>query len=169
MPTIEVNFDEPRQGPICYAADAGDAIKFVWHEQHNLHRMPDRASYEACSFGSAERLANAGPNAGVVVDFDGTDAYFSCSKICASNGHKVRVCLNGESSCSSCCGFVAASNSSSLDASPPSCPPPLGPAPIGTLYVLLIIGGVIALVVVPSIAFYRRCRDPKPVGQRAVV
>ena len=164
---IEVNFDEPRQGPICYAANAGAQIKFSWHEQHNLHRLPDRSAYESCTFGSAQRLASAGPKPdGIVVQFVGRhDEYYSCSKICASNGHKVRICLNGTYACGGCCGFVgngSATTSSSNGASPPSCPPPLGPAPLGVLPVLLIVCGVAALLVA-LVAFCRwRCRaEPK--------
>ena len=73
--TIEVDYDYPRNGPVCFAAEAGDRIKFAWHEQHNLHRLPSRHAYDSCAFGAAERLASAGPRPeGVVVDFGGDDA-----------------------------------------------------------------------------------------------
>ena len=53
--TIEVDFDRPRNGPVCFAAEAGDRIKLAWREQHNLHRLPSRNDYDSCAFGAAER------------------------------------------------------------------------------------------------------------------
>ena len=40
-------------------------------------------------------MADAAPNPGVIVQLpsEGT-RYFACSKICSSNGHKVKVCIN---------------------------------------------------------------------------
>ena len=115
--TIEVDYDHPRNGPVCFAAEAGDRIKLAWREQHNLHRFPSRHDYDSCAFGAAERLASAGPRPeGVVVDFGGDDAYFACSKICKSNGHKVRICLNNPSGCRGC-GFV---NGSAIESRPSS-------------------------------------------------
>ena len=110
--TIEVDFDRPRNGPVCFAAEAGDRIKLAWREQHNLHRLPSRNDYDSCAFGAAERIASAGPRPeGVVVDFGGDDAHFACSKICKSNGHKVRICLNNTSGCQGCCAGTAVSSS----------------------------------------------------------
>lgn len=157
--TIEVDYDHPRNGPVCFAAEAGDRIKFAWHEQHNLHRFPSRHAYDSCAFGAAERLASAGPRPeGVVVDFGGDDAYFSCSKICKSNGHKVRICLNNTRGCRGCCGFVNASATS--PGSPPTCPPPLGPAPLETAFVPLLVCGCGAVVLLlMALAYYRWCRQ----------
>ena len=94
--TVDVDFDAPRRGPVCIGAAVGDQLKFSWNEYHNLHEMPDRASYDDCKFGSATQLAPAAPNpGGVVVDLPSAGTrYFACSKICASNGHKVKVCVS---------------------------------------------------------------------------
>ena len=64
-------------------------------EWHNLHELPSYEAYSSCDFSSATQLASAAPNPnGVSVDVSGPgDRYFSCSKICASHGHKVHVCV----------------------------------------------------------------------------
>jgi len=94
--TVNVDFDAPRRGPMCVSAAVGDQLKFSWDEYHNLHEMPDRASYDECKFGAATELAPAAPNPeGVVVELPSTGTrFFACSKICASNGHKVKVCVS---------------------------------------------------------------------------
>ena len=97
MPEVSIDFDEPRFGPVCVHAVAGDTLKFQWDEWHNLHELPDFEAYESCDFAGAVELADAAPNpAGVfvAVPLSGeADLYFSCSKICASHGHKVHVCV----------------------------------------------------------------------------
>ena len=95
MPSeVLIDFDEPRYGPVCVHAVAGDTLKFQWDEWHNLHELPDYDAYEGCDFEDAVVLAGAAPNAGVYVDATQPgDLYFSCSKICASHGHKVHVCV----------------------------------------------------------------------------
>ena len=94
MPEVSIDFDEPRFGPVCVHAVAGDTLKFQWDEWHNLHELPDYDAYEGCDFEDAVVLAGAAPNAGVYVDATQPgDLYFSCSKICASHGHKVHVCV----------------------------------------------------------------------------
>ena len=72
-------------------------------EYHNLHEMPDRKSYDDCIFGAATKLADAAPNPGVDVSLtaEGT-RYFACSKICSSNGHKVKVCVEGGNKTATC-------------------------------------------------------------------
>lgn len=160
--TIEVDYDRPRNGPVCFAAEAGDRIKLAWREQHNLHSLPSRHDYDSCAFGAAERLASAGPRPeGVVVDFGGDDAYFACSKICKSNGHKVRICLNNTRGCQGCCGFVngSATRPGSHMGPPPACPPPFRPAPLETAFVpLLVCAGGAAVLLLTALAYYRCCR-----------
>jgi len=93
--TVDIDFDRPRSGPLCVSAAVGDQLKFAWGELHNLHELPDRAGYVACDFGGAIQLAPAAPNpGGVVVNLPGEGTrFFACSKICKSNGHKVKVCV----------------------------------------------------------------------------
>uniref|UniRef100_A0A7S1G1R7 Uncharacterized protein n=1 Tax=Corethron hystrix TaxID=216773 RepID=A0A7S1G1R7_9STRA len=103
---VSIDFDVPRRGPLCVSVDETDSLEFVWEEWHNLHSMPDEESYAACDFSEATLLAKAAPNpAGHVVTTNGESAmFFSCSKICSRNGHKVRVCVGGygeeENACS---------------------------------------------------------------------
>mmetsp|Transcript_39377 Transcript_39377/g.47344 ORF Transcript_39377/g.47344 Transcript_39377/m.47344 type:complete len:321 (+) Transcript_39377:177-1139(+) len=100
--TITIDFDVPRYGGMCVSVDEADTVKFVWDEYHNLHRMPNEESYQQCDFSSATKLADAVPNpTGVSIPRHqgqgiSTDVmFFSCSKICDSNDHKVRVCVGG--------------------------------------------------------------------------
>ena len=66
---ITVDFDAPRRGPVCVGATVGDTLKFAWNEYHNLHEMPDSASYTDCKFSAATQLAPAKPNPeGVIVE-----------------------------------------------------------------------------------------------------
>ena len=100
--TIGIDYDRPRSGPLCVAAAVGDVLKFSWKELHNLNELTDRNSYDQCVFSGAQKLADAKPNAGVIVELPTAGTrYFACSKICASNGHKVKVCVleNGGSGC----------------------------------------------------------------------
>jgi len=109
---ITIDFDVPRYGPLCVSIDGGDVLEFVWDEYHNLHELPDEDSYDGCDFSDAVVLAYAAPNpSGTIVetgDGDGdvdvddnrynnrySERYFSCSKICRRNRHKVRVCVGG--------------------------------------------------------------------------
>ena len=101
---IDIDFDEPRNGPVCVSAVAGDVLHFSWSEWHNLHEMTGYEEYVSCNFDDAVKYADAEPNpAGVFFTLDATsrDRYFSCSKICASHGHKVHVCIT-EDETSSC-------------------------------------------------------------------
>jgi len=96
---VSIDFDVPRYGPLCISVDNGDALKFVWEEYHNLHMLLDENSFENCDFSNAVALSPQGkpmPN-GYTVEETSADSisYFSCSKICASNGHKVMVCRGG--------------------------------------------------------------------------
>ena len=97
---ITVDFDAPRRGPVCVGATVGDTLKFAWNEYHNLHEMPDSASYTDCKFSAATQLAPAKPNPqGVIVELPAAGTrFFSCSKICKSNGHKVKVCVSNPGS-----------------------------------------------------------------------
>ena len=93
---IDIDFDTPRNGPVCVKATRGDVLHFQWDEWHNLHEMPDYDAYDGCKFGDAVLYADAKPNpTGVKFDLDdeSLDRYFSCSKICSSHGHKVHVCI----------------------------------------------------------------------------
>ena len=93
---IDIDFDEPRYGPVCVSASPGDVLHFSWDEYHNLHELPHYDAYEGCDFSDAVKYADAAPNpTGVSFTLDASahDRYFSCSKICASNGHKVHVCI----------------------------------------------------------------------------
>mmetsp|Transcript_122243 Transcript_122243/g.346552 ORF Transcript_122243/g.346552 Transcript_122243/m.346552 type:complete len:232 (-) Transcript_122243:186-881(-) len=98
--TISLDFDVPRQGPVCVQAVVGDTVVFHWGEYHNLHELPAEADYTSCNFAAAgvTQLAGAGPNRspGVTVgpfSVAGVDKFYACSKICSSHGHKVRVCV----------------------------------------------------------------------------
>jgi hypothetical protein len=128
--TVDVDFDAPRRGPVCVGAAKGDQLKFSWGEYHNLHEMPDRASYDDCVFGSANQLAPAAPNpGGVVVDLPSAGTrYFACSKICASNGHKVKVCVSDGAAQECDCPEGRSVGPSSP--SPPTFPPIASPAPL---------------------------------------
>ena len=163
--TIEVDFDRPRNGPVCFAAEAGDRIKLAWREQHNLHRLSSRNDYDSCAFGAAERLASAGPRPeGVVVDFGGDDAYTLRAPRYARatrpqgpdlpqqhewmpgllrfrerqrNKHRIRSSIGP----------------------PPACPPPFGQEPLETAFVpLLVCAGGAAVLLLTALAYYRWCR-----------
>ena len=115
---LEIDFDEPRYGAVCYRAQVGDVLRFVWDENHNLWELPDRASYDACSFGSATNLVDAGPQpSGLSVTVtSASEQFFACSKICASNDHKVHICVDStlcDASCRNITGtsFVSTSTS----------------------------------------------------------
>ncbi|CAD7954628.1 unnamed protein product [Amoebophrya sp. A120] len=100
---IRVDFDVPRYGPRCVEASLGDSVTFHWDEHHNLHHLASENDYRFCNFAAATKLANAGPNPrGVTVGPWTTagDRFYSCSKICSTNGHKVRVCVATECTCS---------------------------------------------------------------------
>ncbi|CAD7964587.1 unnamed protein product [Amoebophrya sp. A25] len=101
---VLIDFDEPRKGPICVATRVSDSVTFKWEEYHNLHELTDENAYRYCSFASATKLADAAPNSGVSVRLGSTPTtrYFSCSKICSSHGHKVRLCVVGPSEPLSC-------------------------------------------------------------------
>jgi hypothetical protein len=67
--------------------------------------MQDFNDYSSCSFSGATQLASAQPNDGVHVTLSTAgERYFACSKICASNGHKVKICVREAGDLSSCCG-----------------------------------------------------------------
>mmetsp|Transcript_53828 Transcript_53828/g.58367 ORF Transcript_53828/g.58367 Transcript_53828/m.58367 type:complete len:390 (-) Transcript_53828:2951-4120(-) len=120
---VSIDFDVPRYGPICISIDENDIIEFVWNEYHNLHFLPNEKSYVECDFSEAIPLVPEGrPNpSGYMIEAsiasstqttnpviasteiyndifatsNTTIRYFSCSKICSSNGHKVKVCAGG--------------------------------------------------------------------------
>jgi len=119
---VSIDFDVPRYGPICISIDESDMIEFVWNEYHNLHLLPNEKSYLECDFSGAIPLFPEGrPNpSGYMIEAsiasstqtkspviateinndtfatsNTTVRYFSCSKICSSNGHKVKVCAGG--------------------------------------------------------------------------
>lgn len=90
---VLIDFDFPRQGPICVSVDSSDTVRFIWKEYHDLHKMNEDA-YDACDFSNAILIEPAAPNPrGSTVPTE--DSFFSCSKICASNGHKTRLCVGG--------------------------------------------------------------------------
>ena len=110
--SITFDFDAPRSGEVCIAVDNSDTIKFVWKGNHNLYRMPDAKSFRSCNFSGATELANAMPNpTGRIVSRGCASSssscnsvlFFACSKICASNGHRVRVCVGGNFGETSAC------------------------------------------------------------------
>jgi plastocyanin len=99
---VSIDFDVPRYGPLCISVDEGDVLEFVWEEYHNLHMLLDEASFVDCDFSNAVALSPEGKPQpmGYTVVAEAVTAqedvsYFSCSKICASNGHKVQVCRGG--------------------------------------------------------------------------
>ena len=121
---VMIDFDIPRYGPICISINDNDDIKFVWNEYHNLNMLAhanaaasandnnneiENNSFRNCDFTNAIPLIGTGqPNplgytieASEEVDAEMVDddvvvvRYFACSKICASNGHKVKVCSGG--------------------------------------------------------------------------
>lgn len=136
--TIQINFDEPRSGAVCYRASTGDQLNFYWSEYHNLHSLPSKAAYDLCEFGQATQLAAAGPQPGgvVVTVTSATEQFFACSKICASNDHKVHICIDGALCDSSCrlpeAGDGASSATAQQSAGSPAqtqTPPPPRPPP----------------------------------------
>lgn len=96
---VSIDFDEPRYGPICISVDENDGLEFVWEEYHNLHRLLDEESFRNCDFSNAVALVPEGrpQPSGYMIEasMSTTARYFSCSKICASNGHKVKICAGG--------------------------------------------------------------------------
>lgn len=89
------DYDKPRGGPHCLRILAGDTVKLHWDEYHDLHKLNSENAYRDCNFNNAPKLKSANPNEGghVVGPFSaGQTAYYSCSKICRSNGHKVKIC-----------------------------------------------------------------------------
>jgi hypothetical protein len=116
---VMIDFDIPRYGPICISINDNDDIKFVWNEYHNLNMLAranaaninneiENNSFRNCDFTNAIPLIGTGqPNPlGYTIEASEVDAsevdddvvvvrYFACSKICASNGHKVKVCSGG--------------------------------------------------------------------------
>eukprot|EP00929_Paragymnodinium_shiwhaense_P081216 TRINITY_DN42447_c0_g1_i1.p1 TRINITY_DN42447_c0_g1~~TRINITY_DN42447_c0_g1_i1.p1 ORF type:complete len:163 (+),score=8.38 TRINITY_DN42447_c0_g1_i1:41-529(+) len=96
---VSIDFDVPRSGPICLPADVGTTAVFHWSEAHNLNELTSKQAYDRCSFTGSQVLAGEGRNAGVKVSLPSAGSrYFACSKICGSNGHKVKICV-GETSC----------------------------------------------------------------------
>ena len=95
--THSFDFDRPRQGPHCLQIQQGDSVRFYWDEYHNLKELTSESNYNSCNFAGGAVLQSAGsPNPGgiTVGPFDTTgDRFYGCSKICSSNGHKVRVCV----------------------------------------------------------------------------
>jgi len=96
---VSIDFDVPRYGPLCVSVDEGDDLEFAWEEYHNLHQLPNEASFRDCDFSEAVALAPEGNpmpmGYQVEVTEEVREQYFACSKICASNGHKVKVCVGG--------------------------------------------------------------------------
>ena len=113
---ITINYDAARTGPICVSMDnnnnnhdsSSSHLQLVWKENHNLYQLPNEISFRNCDFSNATLLQKAGPNpTGYTVKMNNTTTsnmttpkvyYFACSKLCASNGHKVQVCVgnNGQ-------------------------------------------------------------------------
>ena len=120
---VNINFDVPRQGEVCVAANVGDQAKFYWSELHNLNELYDETKYEKCQFGGATQLAPSGPKPnGIMVDLTAAgDRYFACSKICKSNDHKVKICV-GASTCT-CAGQEPAEDGKADDGDKPAAAP----------------------------------------------
>ena len=125
---ITINYDAARTGPICVSMDnnnnnnnnnndsSSSRLQLVWKENHNLYQLPNEISFRNCDFSNATLLQKAGPNpTGYMVKMNNMTTttmtttssimtttnqvyYFACSKLCASNGHKVQVCVgnNGQ-------------------------------------------------------------------------
>lgn len=81
--------------------------------------MPNEDAYLNCNFQGATMLARAWPNrSGVTVDLKSAgDRFYACSKICQSNGHRVRICAGG-SSCG--CSEGRTYEPTRIDNSPPA-------------------------------------------------
>lgn len=101
---ISIDFDVPRHGPLCISINSNDNLQFVWEEYHNLYQHTDEATFRTCDFSSAVPLAPDGQPMPMGYRIEAAAAaaagtnetrYFSCRKICASNGHKVKVCAGG--------------------------------------------------------------------------
>jgi len=153
---LEIDFDEPRQGPVCQRALVGDQLKFTWIEQHNLYSLPDRSSYDSCDFGTATQLAPAGSRPdGLLVAVDEKAQYYACSKICASNGHKVRICVD-EALCDDSCRVR---EDTELALLPP--PPPAGAGALGTGALVGIVCGSIGGAVLLGGLVYVFCLRPR--------
>ncbi len=103
---VSIDFDVPRNGPLCITVDEGIVLRMAWEEYHNLYQFIDETSFVDCDFSTAMVVASEGmprPD-GITFKFltweEGNQiphapSYFACSKICASNGHKVKVCRGG--------------------------------------------------------------------------
>jgi hypothetical protein len=104
---VSIDFDVPRYGPLCVSVDEGTTVKLAWEEFHNLYRLLDEASFQSCDFSGAIAVEPNGtprPNGITFAEATAEEgnmivnavSYFSCSKICSSNGHKVKVCRGGK-------------------------------------------------------------------------
>ncbi len=104
---VSIDFDVPRYGPLCITVDEGTILKIAWEEYHNLYRFQDEASFEECDFSKAMAIVSEGlPRPDGITFSEATTeqgnqiidapSYYACSKICASNGHKVKVCRGGK-------------------------------------------------------------------------
>ena len=132
---ITINYDAARTGPICVSMDnnnnnnnnnnndsSSSRLQLVWKENHNLYQLPNEISFRNCDFSNATLLQKAGPNpTGYMVKMNNTTTtttmtnkvyYFACSKLCASNGHKVQVCVgnNGQENDNTKCSATVATN-----------------------------------------------------------
>lgn len=103
---VSIDFDVPRNGPLCISVDEGATLKIAWEEYHNLHILKDATAFENCDFAEAMALVAEGMPFPDGITFSeateqignqiiNTPSYYACSKICASNGHKVKVCRGG--------------------------------------------------------------------------
>jgi len=104
---VSIDFDVPRQGPVCITIDEGIKLNITWDEYHNLHQLVDETSFENCDFSTAIPIESVGrPRPDGITFFQMTASqgnrvpnapnYFACSKICASNGHKMKICRGGK-------------------------------------------------------------------------
>ena len=104
---VSIDFDVPRYGPLCITIDEDTTLKIAWEEYHNIHRFFDETSFEECDFSKAMAIMSEGmPRPDGITFFElsveqgnqiiNAPWYFACSKICVSNGHKVKVCRGGK-------------------------------------------------------------------------
>lgn len=104
---VSIDFDVPRQGPVCITIDEGIKLNITWDEYHNLHQFVDETSFENCDFSTAIAIESVGrprPDGITFYQMKASEGngvtnapnYFACSKICASNGHKMKICRGGK-------------------------------------------------------------------------
>lgn len=70
--------DSQQAASVLLTASPGDSVVFSWMGNHNVYRMTDSASYQACNFTGAVNLGAGSPVSWTVPNSPGAVYYFSC-------------------------------------------------------------------------------------------